>query len=60
MKRRSKKTCRYFGTLSLGLRLGPGPVRLTRARELKKIYSRADHQPMADIVEESVRQLTND
>jgi len=35
---------------------------LTRARELKKIYSRADHQqqPMADIVEESVRQLTND
>ena len=50
-----------FGTLSLGLRLGPGPVCLTRALELKKIYSRADHQqPMADIVEESVRQLTND
>ena len=38
-----------FWALSLGLRLGPGPVRLTRARELKKIYSRADHpqQPIS-------------
>jgi hypothetical protein len=45
-----------------GPEAGPRPSSLDTGPGIKKIYSRADHQqqPMADIVEESVRQLTND